>query len=237
MFLSCMLLQISCLQMCTFSPLGAIKLGNYGNSNFKKYIFMTVSPCSNNWPKMSITPLKHKKKFLVLVDPLNFSRIVPEIFEMCNLWWNSLTHGRSEKISLCLFKNVVWISVNALSGMFQFLMILPIFLPMALSMCYLSWFRPLHFPSKSVEFFHASLNRLSLKDKLTLDLSHYIWKSVVGVRDIFCCKFFPIVNFSRIVPEIFEMCNLWWNSLKLGRSDQITQCMSSNIFSNLYTTR
>ena len=51
----------------------------------------------------------------------------------------------------------------------------------------------LHFASKSVEFFNASLNRWSVKDKLTLDLSHYIWKIVVGVGDISCCKFFLIV--------------------------------------------
>ena len=43
---------------------------------------------------------------------------------------------------------------------------------------------PLHFASKCVELLHASLYRWSLKDKLTLDLSHYIWKSVVGVGGI-----------------------------------------------------
>ena len=67
----------------------------------------------------------------------------------------------------------------------------------------------LHFASKSVEFFNASLNRWSVKDKLTLDLSHYIWKSVVGVGDISCCKFFLIVKgvqypkFSNLVKKLF----------------------------------
>ena len=46
-----------------------------------------------------------------------------------------------------------------------------------------------------------------LKDKLTLDLSHYIWKSVVGLGDISCCKFFLIVKgvqypkFSNLVKK------------------------------------
>ena len=48
---------------------------------------------------------------------------------------------------------------------------------------------PLHFALESVEFFHASLYRWCLKNKLTLDLSRYIWKSLVG--DIKCCNFFP----------------------------------------------
>ena len=48
---------------------------------------------------------------------------------------------------------------------------------------------PLHFASKSVEFSHASLYRWSLKDKLTLDLSRYIWESILG--DTSCCNFFP----------------------------------------------
>ena len=38
---------------------------------------------------------------------------------------------------------------------------------------------PLHFVSKPVENFPASLNHLSLKNKLTLYLSRYIWKSIV----------------------------------------------------------
>ena len=48
---------------------------------------------------------------------------------------------------------------------------------------------PLHFASKSVEFLHVSLYRWSLKNKLTLDLSCYILKSLVG--DTPCCNFFP----------------------------------------------
>ena len=51
---------------------------------------------------------------------------------------------------------------------------------------------PLHFASKSVEFLHASLYHWSFKNKLTLDLSCYIWKSLVG--DTSCCNFFLIVN-------------------------------------------
>ena len=48
---------------------------------------------------------------------------------------------------------------------------------------------PLHFASKSVEFVHASLYHFSLKNKLTLLLSCYIWKSLL--RDTSCCNFFP----------------------------------------------
>ena len=51
---------------------------------------------------------------------------------------------------------------------------------------------PLHFPLKSVEIFYASLYHWSLKNKVTLDLSRYIWKSVVGDTSI--CNFFLIVN-------------------------------------------
>ena len=47
----------------------------------------------------------------------------------------------------------------------------------------------LHFASKSVEFLHAALYRWSLKNKLALDLSCYIWKSLVG--DACCSNFFP----------------------------------------------
>ena len=50
---------------------------------------------------------------------------------------------------------------------------------------------PLHFALKSVEFWHASLYRWSLKDKLTLDLSRYIWESILG--DTCCCNFFPYI--------------------------------------------
>ena len=38
---------------------------------------------------------------------------------------------------------------------------------------------PMNFASKSVEFLHASLYRWSLKNKVTLDLSRYILKSLV----------------------------------------------------------
>ena len=65
---------------------------------------------------------------------------------------------------------------------------------------------PLHFTSESVEFFHASLYRWSLKNKLTLDLSCYIWKRLVGDNNV--VTFFLIANCSTIVPEIFKMYNL-----------------------------
>ena len=48
---------------------------------------------------------------------------------------------------------------------------------------------PFHFALKSAEIFHASLYCWSLKNKLTLDLSHYIWKSLVG--DTSYCNLFP----------------------------------------------
>ena len=48
---------------------------------------------------------------------------------------------------------------------------------------------PLHFASKSLEIFHASLYHLSLKNKLTLDLYRYIWTSLDG--DTSCCNIFP----------------------------------------------
>ena len=83
--------------------------------------------------------------------------------------------------------------------------------------------KPMHFASKSVEFLHASLYHWSLKNKLTLDLSRYIWKSLAG--DTSCCNFFPIGNSYRIVPEISKMCNLWWDSLELGGNDQVTHCL------------
>ena len=90
---------------------------------------------------------------------------------------------------------------------FSLPVILPICLPMALSLCATCLdSEPFHFASKSVEFFHASLYHWSLKNKLTLDLSRYIWKSLVG--DICCCNFLLIVNCCRIVPEICKMCNL-----------------------------
>ena len=84
----------------------------------------------------------------------------------------------------------------------------------------------LHFASKSVEFYHASLYQWSLKNKLTLDLSRYIWKSLLG--DMSGCNFFLIFTFSIIVPEISKMCNLWWNSLKISGNDQMTHCLRKN---------
>ena len=66
--------------------------------------------------------------------------------------------------------------------------------------------KPLHFALNSVEFLHASLYRWSLKNKLTLDLSRYIWKSLAG--DTACCNFFLIGNCYRKLPEISKMCNL-----------------------------
>ena len=86
---------------------------------------------------------------------------------------------------------------------------------------------PLHFSSKSVEFLHASLYHLSLKNKLTLDVSRYIWKRLLG--DTLVVTFFLIVTFSIIVPEISKMCNLSWNSLKLCGNDQIMHCLWKNL--------
>ena len=40
---------------------------------------------------------------------------------------------------------------------------------------------PFHFASKSVEFLHASLYHGSLENKLTLDLSPCIWKSLAEI--------------------------------------------------------
>ena len=82
---------------------------------------------------------------------------------------------------------------------------------------------PLHFALKSVEFLHASLYHWSLKNKLALDLSRYIWKRLMG--DTSCCNFFLFANVSRIVPEILKMFNLRWNSLKLCGNDRMTQCL------------
>ena len=61
---------------------------------------------------------------------------------------------------------------------------------------------PLHFASKSVEFLHVPLYHRSLKNKLTLDLSRYMWKSLVG--DTSCCNFFPLL----IVHGILKMWKL-----------------------------
>ena len=60
----------------------------------------------------------------------------------------------------------------------------------------------LHFASKSVEIWYASLYHWSLKNKLTLDLSPYIWKSLVG--DTSCCNFFSLL----IVHGILRMWKL-----------------------------
>ena len=50
------------------------------------------------------------------------------------------------------------------------------------------YLEPSHFASKSVEILHASLYHWSVLNELTLDLSRYGWKSVVG--DTTCCNFF-----------------------------------------------
>ena len=47
---------------------------------------------------------------------------------------------------------------------------------------------PSHFASKSVEILHASLYQWSVLIELTLDLSRYGWKSLVGYTT--CCNFF-----------------------------------------------
>ena len=66
--------------------------------------------------------------------------------------------------------------------------------------------KPLHFASKSVEIFHASLYRWSLKNKLTLDLSCCIGKTYWEIPLV--VTFLLIANCYIIVPEIFKMCNL-----------------------------
>ena len=86
---------------------------------------------------------------------------------------------------------------------------------------------PLHFASKSVEFLHTSLYHGSLENKLTLDLSRYIWKS--SVRDTSCCNFISHCQLFIVVPEILKRGNLRWNSLKLGGNDQMTHCLSKNL--------
>ena len=67
------------------------------------------------------------------------------------------------------------------------------FYPIRLSMLFLCTTcldsKPMHFASKSSEFLHASLYHWSLKNKLSFDLSRYIWKSLGG--DTSCCNFFP----------------------------------------------
>ena len=77
---------------------------------------------------------------------------------------------------------------------------------------------PLHFAWKSVEIFHASLCRWSLKNKLTLDMSGYIWKSSVG--DTSCCNFFLIVNCYIIVPKFWKRAisdGIHWNLVKMSK--------------------
>ena len=51
-------------------------------------------------------------------------------------------------------------------------------------------FRTFAFYIKRVEILHASLYQWSLKNKLTLDLSRYIGKRLVG--DTSCCNFFIV---------------------------------------------
>ena len=62
---------------------------------------------------------------------------------------------------------------------------------------------PLHFASKSVGILHASLYHWSLKNKLTLDLSHYIWKNLVG--DDTCCNFFPYFYMNLIFLKLGKL--------------------------------
>ena len=77
---------------------------------------------------------------------------------------------------------------------------------------------PLHFASKSVEIFHASLYRWSLKNKLTLDTSPFIWKILLG--DTPCCNFFPhwellhncTLNFEN-AQFVMEFIETWWKCL------------------------
>ena len=48
---------------------------------------------------------------------------------------------------------------------------------------------PLHFAPKSAEILRAALYHWSLKNKLTLDLCRYIWRSLDV--DTSCCNIFP----------------------------------------------
>ena len=100
----------------------------------------------------------------------------------------------------CFSKNFVRSSLNALCLCISFPMILPLWPPNGSLLC--SRFldsEPLHFSSKSDDILHASLYHLSLKNKLTLDLSRY--------------------------TKILKLCNLKQNSLKLGANDQMTHCL------------
>ena len=104
----------------------------------------------------------------------------------------------------------------------------PFGLPMALSMCYLVLIQNLcilHRNQLNFIMHHCTMH-WSLKNRLTLDLSHYIWKSLL--EDMSGCNFFFIVTFSIIVPEICKMCNLSWKSLKLCGNDQMMHCLWKN---------
>ena len=61
---------------------------------------------------------------------------------------------------------------------------------------------PLHFAWKSFEFSHASLYRLSLKDKLTLDLSRYMWESILEIPLV--VTFFLIANFQELYLKFLK---------------------------------
>ena len=81
---------------------------------------------------------------------------------------------------------------------------------------------------RNLKFFtNHCLCHLSLGNKLTLDLSRYIWKSLAGETS--CCNFFLIANLTWVGPEISKMCNLWGNSLKLGRIRQMRHCLWKNL--------
>ena len=83
--------------------------------------------------------------------------------------------------------------------------------------------KPLHFFIGSSWIFSMHHCTAGLfKNKLTLDLSRYIWKSVG--RDTWICKlFFLIANCPTLVPEVLEKCTIC-NGIhwKLCRNDQIT---------------
>ena len=65
---------------------------------------------------------------------------------------------------------------------------------------------PLHFALESVEFFHASLYRWCLKNKLIWACLVIFGKGYWEITDV--VTFFLIANCSTIVPEIFKMYNL-----------------------------
>ena len=78
--------------------------------------------------------------------------------------------------------------------------------------------KPLHFAPNSVEFLHASLYHWSLKNKLTLDLSRYIWKSLGEIP--------LVVTFSSLVILIelylkFLKCaicgGIHWNLVEMTK--------------------